>query len=126
MTLSFRAAPLLPLSLVLACGLGARQSFAQAAAPAYEFTTVTTLESTSKSASKLFITPAFQGKAEVQLADFNAFAAGQNKEKFQQNAQVVNQQLGDLSAAGWELIQVYPLPSQGTFITRYLLRKPKP
>lgn len=126
MTLFFRSAPLLRVSFLVAFGLGTLPAFAQATPPSYEFTTVTTLESVSKSASKLFITPAFQGKTEVQLADFNAFAGEKNKEKFQQNAQVVNQQLGELSAAGWELVQVYPLPSQGVFITRYLLRKPKP
>lgn len=105
-----------------------KAAFAQSAAPhaaVYEFMTITTLESSSKSASKLFLTPAFQGKTEVQLDDFNAFASEKNKEKFQVNAQTVNQQLSELSVAGWELVQVYPLPTQGIFITRYLLRKAK-
>jgi hypothetical protein len=107
---------------------GVRTSFAQSAAPpaaVYEFMTVTTLESASKSASKLFLTPAFQGKTEVQLEDFNAFGAEKNKEKFQVNAQTINQQLSELSVAGWELVQVYPMPTQGVFITRYLFRKAK-
>ncbi|GAB3635247.1 hypothetical protein GCM10027422_08370 [Hymenobacter arcticus] len=107
---------------------------AQMAAPAgavaargYEYTTLTSFESASKATSKIFVAPAFQGKSEVQLEDFNAFAYEKNKEKLQQNMQTINQLLGDLSAVGWELVQVYPLPSQGssTNVTRYLLRKPK-
>lgn len=123
MPIFFRTALLA--ALLLPSGQAA---FAQSAAPntvAYEFMTITTLESSAKSASKLFLTPAFQGKTEIQLDDFNAFASEKNKEKFQVNAQTVNKQLSELSSAGWELVQVYPLPTQGIFITRYLLRKAK-
>lgn len=125
----FRLLPVISSLVLLLSTLGTRSAFAQGATTAvshvYEYTTLTTFESTSKATSKIFITPAFQGKTEVQLEDFNAFAFEKNREKFQQNAQAINQLLGDLSAAGWELVQVYPLPTQGIPVTRYLLRKAK-
>jgi hypothetical protein len=113
-------------AILVVLGTAAASAQAGPAAPhGYDFLTLTSLESTSKAASKIYLAPAFQGKSEVQLEDFNAFGFDKNREKLQTNMQLVNQQLSELTVAGWELVQVYPLPSQTVIITRYLLRKAK-
>jgi hypothetical protein len=116
--------PLVMALLVLGTSTASAQA-GPAATRGYDFLTLTTLESSNKSASKIYIAPAFQGKTEVQLEDFNAFGFEKNREKLQQNTQLINQQLSDLTVAGWELVQVYPLSSQAVIITRYLLKKAK-
>jgi hypothetical protein len=96
------------------------------AAHGYDFLTVTSMESSTKSVAKILITPAFQGKSEIQLEDFGGFSAEKNLSKLQHNTQLVNQQLSDLTTAGWELVQAYPFTSvPGLFTTRYLFRKAK-
>lgn len=98
---------------------------AQAAPPAYQFLTVITLESGAKVLSKVIFSPAFQGKSEVDLEAFSGFSTTKNLEKSQRNALLINQQLEALTASGWELVHVYPIPETGTITTRYLFRKAK-
>lgn len=107
--------------------LGTPSAFAQALAPhGYDFLTLTSMESSTKSVAKILITPAFQGKSEIQLEDFGGFSAEKNLAKLQHNTELVNQQLSDLTAVGWELVQAYPFTSiPGLFTTRYLFRKAK-
>jgi hypothetical protein len=107
--------------------LGTPAAFAQVPAPhGYDFLTLTSMESSTKSVAKILITPAFQGKTEIQLEDFGGFSAEKNLGKLQHNIELVNQQLTELTAAGWELVQAYPFTSvPGLFTTRYLFRKAK-
>ena len=105
---------------------------APAAPHGYDFTTVTTIESFRKSEAKMLITPPFQGKAEVALADGDVERLTKaDVAKISENTLVINEQLSALTAAGWELVQTYavaPSTSPGTTppITRYLFRKPRP
>lgn len=108
--------------------LGTQAAFAQGAAlppHGYDFMTVTTIEAGSKASSKMLLTPAFQGKAEVPLEILSAFGAEKYLEKVQANTQLVNQQLSELTAAGWELVTVYAGTVGALPSTRYLLRKAK-
>jgi hypothetical protein len=106
--------------------LATRASWAQAGPVAphvYDFLTVTTVEGTTKNTAKLFITPAFQGKMEIQLEDGNSssLSTKNNFAIMQRNLLVINQELSDLTVAGWELTHVTGTPYQ----TRYLFRKAK-
>ena len=92
---------------------------------AYDFLTVLTLESGTKALSRILITPAFEGKTEVQLEDFGGLSISKNLEKAQRNTLLVNQQLTALTVGGWELVQVYPVAEAGILTTRYLFRKPR-
>ena len=84
------------------------------------------MESQTKAVAKILIMPAFQGKSEIQLEDFGGFSAEKNLAKLQHNTELVNQQLSELTVAGWELVQAYPFASMpGLFTTRYLFRKAK-
>ena len=92
----------------------------------YDFLTVTVLELTGKSMAKVLITPAFQGKTEIQLADMSSISTAKNVEVSQHNASVVNQQLSDLTIAGWELAAVFNSNVSGYAAPRYLFRRPRP
>ena len=102
---------------------------ASAAPHGYDFLTVTEFEGLTKNKAKLLITPAFQGKTEVQLDDLNgsSFSVKKDLETFQRNTLVLNQQLSELTAAGWELvdISVISILTVGDTTTRYLFRKAK-
>ena len=101
--------------------------FAQVVPPhGYDFLTLTSMESSAKSAAKILLTPAFQGKSEIQLEDFGGFSIEKNLAKLQHNTELVNQQLSNLTAAGWELVQAYPVTSTNLLTTRYLFRKARP
>lgn len=95
----------------------------------YDFLTVTEFEGLTKNKAKLLITPAFQGKTEVQLEDLNGsnFSVNKDLETVQRNTQVLNQQLSELTVAGWELVDVSVISilATGSHTTRYLFRKPK-
>jgi hypothetical protein len=117
-------------SLLLA--LGSRPAAAQLLAPtqarAYDFATVTMVESTVKSLSKLLLAPAFNGRAEIQLDAIAAFLPGARLDQLRRNNEVLVQTLGELSSAGWELIQVAPATlatDKDVSVTRYLFRKAK-
>lgn len=111
-------------ALLLAAGLPAAAQTGAPAAPGYSFLTVTTMESTAKSLAKIVITPAFQGKSEIQLEEFSGLSTEKYLAKLQHNTEVINQQLTDLTVAGWELVQTYPFTSNsGPVATRYLFRK---
>ena len=93
--------------------------------PAYQFLTLTTFESSAKAFAKIIITPAFEGKTEIQLEDFGSLSTDKNLAKLQHNTLLINQQLEALSSAGWELAQTYPVSMAGVLTTRYLFRKAK-
>ena len=98
-------------------------SLAQSAKPpVYEFLTVVDSEAQGSSWAKLLFAPAFQGKSQVQLEHLPGTTSG---DKYlavqQQNLQLVNQYLGEVTAAGWELVHVFG----GEMKTSYLFRKEK-
>ena len=96
------------------------------AAHGYDFLTVTSMESGAKSLAKILIVPAFQGKSEIQLEDFGGFSTEKNIAKLQHNTDLIQQQLSELTVAGWELVQTYPFISSPSLVTtRYLFRKAK-
>lgn len=116
------------LALVLLLG-GARPAAAQASRPAvYEFMTLTLIESPYATDTRLLLTPAFKGQSEFKLEEVYNLAANKYREHLQQNTQLVNQTLGELSEAGWELFNVQASTVGGTAaasVTRYLFRKPR-
>ena len=97
----------------------------------YDFLTLTTIEGLSKKTAQLLFTPAFQAKTMVPLLPVSVLGSSEEEyTRLTQNALTVNQQLTDLTVAGWELVQVYAVaPASGTGynppITRYLFRKAK-
>lgn len=105
---------------------------AQATSHGYDFLTVTTVESYRQSEAKMLISPPFEGKTEVALADGDLERLTRNDiEKIGRNTLLINQQLSALTVAGWELVQVVPVapstsPGPTPPITRYLFRKPRP
>lgn len=97
-------------------------------AQAYDFLLVTTIEASTRKMAKLLFAPAFQGRTEIQLESIGSLSSASLLEQLRQNNEVVAQTLGELSAAGWELIQVATAPFTGdrdVTTTRYLLRKAK-
>lgn len=127
--LSLLTRSLLLAGLLLALGRpAAAQLLAPGQAKAYDFLTVTMVESTAKSLSKLLIAPAFNGRTEIQLDAVAAFSPSTRLDQLRRNNEVLTQSLGELSAAGWELIQVSPATlatDKDVSVTRYLLRKAK-
>ena len=112
--------------LALTPGPAAAQLLAPVATQTYSFLTVTMVESTAKSLSKLLIAPAFNGRTEIQLDAQAAFLPGNRLDQLRHNNEVLSQSLSELSAAGWELIQVSPATlasDKDVLVTRYLLRK---
>lgn len=116
----------------LLLALGSRPAAAQLLAPTqartYEFLTATMVESTVKSQSKLLLAPALNGRAEIQLEAIAAFLPGARLDQLRHNDEVLVQILGELSSAGWELIQVAPATlatDKDVSVTRYLFRKAK-
>ncbi|RZL12628.1 MAG: hypothetical protein EOO62_10540 [Hymenobacter sp.] len=93
------------------------------AAHGYDFLTVTTSEG-NKALSFILFAPAFQGKTEIPLETVVVLGTEKFKERVNQNAQLINEQLSALTVAGWELVQVYTttIPENGS---RYLFRKAK-
>lgn len=118
-------------ALLLLTSLGAA---AQAGPPvAYEFLTISVVKSPYKNDCYLLLTPAFQGKTEIKLEEEYNLASDRYRANLQRNIMLLNTTLGELSAAGWELVNVHstevgaePPGLQPTAtITRYLLRKAK-
>ncbi len=99
----------------------------------YEFMTISLVKSPYKNDCYMLLTPAFQGKAEVKLDEEYNLASDRYRANLQRNTALLNTTLGELSAAGWELINVQateigaePPGLQPTAtLTRYLLRKAK-
>ncbi|GAA4377594.1 hypothetical protein [Hymenobacter koreensis] len=92
---------------------------AQQAGPAYEFMHV------NYRGSHIYFSPAYQGKEEVKVTDFQG-------EKFklfdtkQLGWEAMSRMLNNLSAAGWELVSVLPENDKdGNVGAIYLLRHPK-
>lgn len=116
------------LLLALASRPAAAQLIAPATARSYDFLTITVVESSTKSLAKLLLAPAFNGRTEIQLEAQSGFLSTTRLEHLRRNEEVLTQSLGELSAAGWELIQVASAPlitDKDVATTRYLLRKAK-
>ena len=99
-------------------------------AQAYSFLTLTLVTSPTKNMAKLLIAPAFNGRTAIQLEPVSAFLPASRLEQLRHNDEVLAQSLGELSAEGWELIQVSsaspPEIDKDLTLSRYLLRKAFP
>jgi hypothetical protein len=81
----------------------------------------------------MLLTPTFQGKTEIKLEEEYNLASDRYRANLQRNITLLNTTLGELSAAGWDLVNVHstevgaePPGLQPTAtLTRYLLRKAK-
>jgi len=123
-----RAARALGAGLLLALGSHAAtaQMLPATNGQPVDFMTLTSIEAPTKKMAKLLFAPAFDGRTEVQLASVGAFSSATILEQLRQNNETLTKTLGELSVAGWELIQVSPAPltaDKGVITTRYLLRK---
>jgi len=111
---------------------------AQTAVPAgavaihgYDFMTVTTTEGLNKKLAQLIFTPTFQNQTLVPLLPGGIFAnSAEETERLSKNTLIINNQLSNITVAGWELVQVYsvsPISGAGYNppVTRYLFRKAK-
>jgi len=126
----FRAGRALGVALLLALGSqsAAAQMLPAANAQKHDFMTLTSIEAPTKKMAKLLFAPAFNGHTEIQLRTVGALSSTAVLEQLRQNNETLTQTLGELSAAGWELIQVSPAPltvDKDVATTRYLLRKVK-
>lgn len=117
-------------ALLLFVSLGAA---AQTGRVTYDFMTVSVIKSPYKNDCYLLLTPAFQGKSEIKLEEEYDLSSDRYRANLQHNITLLNETLGGLSAAGWDLVDVHSTelgaePS-GRFskatITRYLLHKAK-
>ena len=126
----FRAARALGtgLLLVLSSYAASAQMLPATNGQPVDFMTLTSIEAPTKKMAKLLFAPAFNGRTEVQLASVGAFSTATILEQLRQNNETLTKTLGELSVAGWELIQVSPAPltvDKDVVTTRYLLRKAK-
>ena len=125
-----RAGRTLAVGLFLALGsqAAAAQLLPAANAQKQIFMTLTSIEAPTRKMAKLLFAPAFNGHTEIQLEAVGALSAATVLEQLRQNNETLAQTLGELSAAGWELVQVSPAPlmaDKDVATTRYLLRKAK-
>jgi hypothetical protein len=128
MRFSFRSWCLGALFLLVSLGASA-----QAGRPIHDFMTISVIKSPYKNDCYLLLTPAFQGKSEIKLEEEYNLASDRYRSNLQRNILLLNVTLGELSAAGWDLVDVHstevgaePAGLQPTAtITRYLLRKAK-
>ena len=117
-------------ALLLFVSLGAS---AQTGRVTYDFMTISVIKSPYKNDCYLLLTPAFQGKSEIKLDEEYNLASDRYRANLQHNIELLNGTLGELSATGWDLVDVHstevgaePPGLQPTAtITRYLLRKAK-
>jgi hypothetical protein len=127
---SFRAVRALGAGLLVALGSHAAsaQMLPATNGQPLDFMTLTSIEAPTKKMAKLLFAPAFNGRTEIQLESVGAFSTATILEQLRQNNETLTKALGELSAAGWELIQVSPAPltvDKDVVTTRYLLRKAK-
>jgi hypothetical protein len=117
-------------ALLLFVSLGAS---AQTGRVTYDFMTISVIKSPYSSDCYLLLMPAFQGKSEIKLEEEYDLSSTRYRANLQRNVELLNGTLGELSAVGWDLVDVHSTelgaePS-GRFpkasITRYLLRKAK-
>lgn len=97
-------------------------------ARSYEFRTMTVYESSAKAYARLVFAPAFNEHTELELEGLNTLTADKARDNQRHNAEVVNQSLSQLSAAGWELIEVHSgswVRDPSVQTTNYLFRKAK-
>ena len=126
----FSAGRALGVSLLLAAASppAMAQLLPAAHAQTFDFLTVTTIESQTRNMAKLLFAPAYGGRSEISLEPVSSFTAVSLLEQLRRNNEILAQTLSELSAAGWELIQVETAPFIGdktVTTTRYLLRKAK-
>jgi len=106
---------------------------AQTSRPTYDFMTISVIKSPYRNDCYLLLTPAFQGKSEIKLEEEYNLASDRYRANLQRNITLLNNTLGELSAAGWDLVNVHstevgaepPGLHPTATITRYLLRKAK-
>jgi hypothetical protein len=99
----------------------------------YEFMTVSVIKSPYQTDCYLLLTPAFQGKTQIKLEEEYNLASDRYRTNLQHNITLLNETLGELSAAGWDLVDVHatevgaepPGLHPTATITRYLLHKAK-
>jgi|GEM_PF-2656891 len=104
---------------LVAASLLTAPAFAQSApASADEFMVVVGLESPVTNAAKIIFAPAFQGKTEVALESMPGPLSNKFWPTYQHNLEVVTQQLGAVSAAGWELVGVTSLTAGQQYLFR--------
>jgi hypothetical protein len=116
------------LFLALGSQSAAAQMLPATNAQKHSFMTLTSIEAPTRKMAKLLFAPAFNGRTETQLESVGALSAATVLEQVRRNNETLAQTLGELSAAGWELIQVSPAPliaDKDVATTRYLLRKAK-
>ncbi|WP_460577006.1 DUF4177 domain-containing protein [Hymenobacter coalescens] len=108
------------LVICLLLGLGRFMPAAQQPIPRYQFMHV------NFSGSRIFFSPARQGKEWVKVKDY----LGQSFSMFDQEKlgwEAMSRLLNELSADGWELVQMLPENNKdGNVGAVYLLRKPQP
>ena len=115
-------------ALLLFVSLGAS---AQTGRVTYDFMTISVIKSPYKNDCYLLLTPAFQGKSEIKLDEEYNLASDRYRANLQHNIELLNGTLGELSAAGWDLVDVHstevgaepPGVVPTATITRYLLHK---
>ncbi|TVT41274.1 hypothetical protein FNT36_07400 [Hymenobacter setariae] len=108
-------------------------ALAQTGRPTYDFMTISVIKSPYRNDCYLLLTPTFQGKSEIKLEEEYNLASDRYRANLQRNITLLNNTLGELSAAGWDLVDVHstevgaePAGLQPTAtLTRYLLRKAK-
>ena len=119
------------LLLSMGAALGARAALAQvpgAVPHGYDFRTITVIKSPYRTDCRLLLTPAFEGKTELKLAEEYTLTSDKYRENLHANTALLNQLLSDLSVAGWELAETHAAlegPPPSAAVTRYLLRKAK-
>lgn len=98
------------------------QSIPPATMPAhgYDFMTVTV------EAKVMVLIPAFQGTESLALKLTNGLANVAKQADYRANVELINKKLGDITAAGWELVQVMPAGNYALTTSSYLFRKARP
>lgn len=121
------------IAIGLLLALSARPAAAQLLPPVgqtqpVDFMTVLVFESDAKSYARLLFAPAFNGRTEIALEGLNTLSIDKAFENQRQNAETLSCTLSELSAVGWELVEVHSLPwtrDKAILTTRYLLRRPR-
>lgn len=99
----------------------------------YDFLTVAVRYAYNADFARIYFFPAFQSKTEIMLESGPAPGEDmpystikiqlRHKAAERHNAELLNQQLGELTANGWELAQVWSTKGE---LVNYLFRKARP
>jgi hypothetical protein len=127
---------LLPFLLLLVLPLLPQRTVAQGKANGPQYLQMTTIESVVAGGlgrSRVLFTPEFKGTKEAQMENLFSLT-GINLKNVQVNEETILRYMSEVTADGWELVQVIPLTQtlqnagttgQGIFMTRYMFRKAK-